>query len=237
LPANVPWLIDLLNHDAMRAGHASTQTANEVAQTMPDHKLAVAAAVAHTLDRPRSATSDPWTAIGPLRLSGTATLMFHGDDWEERLGVRPGGSGWELVRDGIVTPLRWWRDELGIWTVSLGDDIGRFGIAVDDDTIEVAGNGGRWLMQPGQRPSGESTRRQRTSDGRIRAPLPAKVLLIHASEGDHVEAGQPLVTLSAMKIELICEAPVAGTVESINCKVDQLVDAGDLLVGLKGDDG
>jgi acetyl-CoA/propionyl-CoA carboxylase biotin carboxyl carrier protein len=237
LPTNIPWLIDLLNHDAMRAGHASTQTANEVAQTMPDHKLAVAAAVAHTLDRSRNATSDPWTAIGPLRLSGTATLMFHGDDWDERLGVRPEGSGWELVRGETVSPLRWWRDDLEIWTVALGDDVGRFGVAVDDDTINVAGNGGRWLIRTGQRPSGDSTRRQRTSDGRVRAPLPSRVLLIHAAEGDHVEAGQPLVTLSAMKIELVCDAPVAGTVESINCEVDQLVDAGDLLVGLKSDDG
>jgi acetyl-CoA/propionyl-CoA carboxylase, biotin carboxylase, biotin carboxyl carrier protein len=237
LPTNVPWLIDLLNHDAMRAGRASTQTANDVPQTMPDRELAVAAAVAHTLNRSQTATSDPWTAVGPLRLSGTATLMFHASDWVERLGVRPGGSGWELVRDEIVTPLHWWRDELGIWTVALGDDIGRFGVAVDDDTIEVAGNGGRWLMQPGRRTSGESTRRQRTSDGRVHAPLPAKVLLIHAAEGDHVQTGQPLVTLSAMKIELVCEAPVAGTVESINCEVDQLVDAGDLLVGLKGDNG
>jgi acetyl/propionyl-CoA carboxylase alpha subunit len=237
LPTNVPWLIDLLNHDAMRAGRASTQTANDVAQTMPDRELAIAAAVAHTLDRSRSATTDPWTAIGPLRLSGTAMLMFHGEDWEERLSVRPHGSGWELVRDEHISPLRWWRDELGIWTVSLGDDVGRFAVVVHDDTIEATGKGGRWLMRPGQRPSGESTRPQRTSDGRIRAPLPAKVLLIHAAAGDHVEAGQPLVTLSAMKIELVCEAPVAGTVESINCEVDQLVDAGDLLVGLKNDEG
>ena len=55
-------------------------------------------------------------------------------------------------------------------------------------------------------------------------------MLIHALPGDHVEQGQPLVTLSAMKIELVCDAPITGAVETISCEVNQLVDAGAILV-------
>jgi biotin carboxyl carrier protein len=52
---------------------------------------------------------------------------------------------------------------------------------------------------------------------------------------DRVERGQPLVTLTAMKMELVCEAPTAGLVESIACRVDDLVAADQLLVSLTPD--
>ena len=67
-------------------------------------------------------------------------------------------------------------------------------------------------------------------------PLPAKVLRVHAAVGDRVDRGQPLVTLSAMKMELVCDAPAAGVVETVACRVDQLVAANDLLVSLRLDD-
>ena len=85
----------------------------------------------------------------------------------------------------------------------------------------------------GPRTAVETTRRQRASDGRVRAPLPAKVLTVHVSTGDYVKQNQPLVTLSAMKIELSCDAPVAGVVETVSCEPGDLVDAGALLVSLR----
>jgi biotin carboxyl carrier protein len=65
------------------------------------------------------------------------------------------------------------------------------------------------------------------------APLPASVLGIHVAVGDRVERGAPLVTLNAMKMELICEAPAAGMVEAIACRVGDLVAADQLLVTLR----
>ena len=174
-----------------------------------------------------------WAAIGPLRLTGPATLTFHGADWEERVGVQRSAGKWEILRGESKTPLRWWRDRNDVWTVSLGDDVGRLAILETEDGIEVAGNGGRWLFRSGPRSTAETTRRQRASDGHIRAPLPAKVLNVLVNAGDYVEQNQPLVTLSAMKIELSCDAPAAGVVETISCEPGQLVDAGALLVSLR----
>ncbi len=232
LPANLTWLLDLLNDDAVKAGRASTQTASDVSQSIPGRRLAVAAGVAHTLDRSRQSASDPWTAVGPLRLTGAATVAFHGDDWEEQRSMQQISGAWKLESDGEVSPLRWWRDEQGIWTVNLAGEVAQFAIVVRDDTVEIAGDGGRWLMRPGRKSTQKTTRQQRATDGLVRAPLPAKVMQIHASPGDHVEQGQPLVTLSAMKIELICDAPATGTVEAVSCEVDQLVAAGAVLVKL-----
>jgi len=67
----------------------------------------------------------------------------------------------------------------------------------------------------------------------VAAPLPATVLGVHVDVGDQVERGQPLVTLYAMKMELVCEAPATGNVESISCQVGQLVDADQLLVNIQ----
>ncbi len=62
--------------------------------------------------------------------------------------------------------------------------------------------------------------------------MPGRVLAIHVSPGDRVDAGQPLVTLGAMKMELACEAPAAGTVARVACVVDGLVGANEVLVEL-----
>ena len=43
------------------------------------------------------------------------------------------------------------------------------------------------------------------------------------------------MTLTAMKIEMICEAPAAGLVESISCKVDDQVDSDQVMITLKID--
>ena len=68
---------------------------------------------------------------------------------------------------------------------------------------------------------------------RVRAPLPASVLGIHVTTGDRVERGHPLVTLSAMKMEIVCDSPVDGIVQSIDCAVGQLVEADQELVRLQ----
>ncbi len=237
VPTNLPWLIDLLDFPAMREGRATTRTAGEVQPTMSDRSPALLAAVAHALDRSRGNAADPWSAIGPFRTSGTATLTFHGDGWEERVGVRRTGIGWEISRDGASTSIHWWRDPAGVWTIAAGEIVARVAVIEREDGIEVCGKGGRWLVRSGARPLAEVGRRQRPSDGRVRAPLPAKVLRVHTEVGERVEQGQPLVTLSAMKMEFVCEAPASGVVETVSCLADDLVAADQLLVELRTSEG
>ena len=236
LATNVSWLIDLLDAEETRAGRATIHTAAAIQPTKPDHRPALLAAVAHTLDRGSRHSDDPWTAIGPFRLSGAASLAFHGDGWEERATVARSGDGW-LLGDGDVTePIRWWRDTAGVWTVAAGETVARVAIVQRDDQLEIAGHGGRWTVRTSARPSGERARRDRPSDGIVRASLPAKVLQIHVAAGDRVEAGQPLVTLTAMKMELASTAPGSGTVQSVTCAVNDQVESGAVLVILTLDD-
>ncbi|MDV3256912.1 MAG: acetyl/propionyl/methylcrotonyl-CoA carboxylase subunit alpha [Sphingomonas sp.] len=61
------------------------------------------------------------------------------------------------------------------------------------------------------------------------APMPGLLTRLEVSEGDRVEAGQPLAVVEAMKMENILRAEKAGTVKSIAAKtgdslaVDQLI--------------
>jgi acetyl/propionyl-CoA carboxylase alpha subunit len=233
IPSNLPWLINLLDDERVKTGGATTRTAGEIAPVMPDRKMALLAATAQTLDRSRSATTDPWAAIGPFRLLGATTLSFHGEDWEDRVTVDRVTDGWKATIGGETVPLRWWRDARDIWTVAAGERVGRLAIVDHGDGLEVGGDGGRWLVRIGPKPGASVTKRARASDGRVRAPLPGKVVRVNVEVGERVEIGQPVVTLSAMKMELVCEAPAAGVVDGVFCRVDQIVAADDVLAAIR----
>ena len=47
-------------------------------------------------------------------------------------------------------------------------------------------------------------------------PMPGLLVALHVGEGDKVEAGQPLATVEAMKMENILRAEKAGTIKSVN---------------------
>lgn len=66
--------------------------------------------------------------------------------------------------------------------------------------------------------------------GEVGAPMPGRVIVVHASEGGKVAAGDPLLTLEAMKMETVVRAPVAGTVRELCVDAGQQLKAQDLLV-------
>ena len=182
------------------------------------------------LERSPATVQDAWSAIGPWRMSGPATIFVHGDDWEERIAITRTLDGWEARTGTSKTAIRWWRDSAGILTLVSADVVQKFAVVERATVLDVSGGGGRWLVAAGPQPTATVARRERSSDGRVPAPLPATVLELHVDVGERVERGQPLVTLYAMKMELVCEAPAAGDVESISCQVGELVDADQLLV-------
>jgi urea carboxylase len=67
----------------------------------------------------------------------------------------------------------------------------------------------------------------------VNAPMTASVFQIAVEPGQRVEAGQKVVVLDAMKIELVIAAPAAGVIEKILCQSGQMVSAGQQLAILR----
>jgi biotin carboxyl carrier protein len=63
----------------------------------------------------------------------------------------------------------------------------------------------------------------------IVAPMPGKVVRILVQAGDHVDAGQGLLVVEAMKMQNEVRSPKRGTVERILAKEGQPVNAGEVL--------
>lgn len=61
------------------------------------------------------------------------------------------------------------------------------------------------------------------------APMPGAVIAVHAQAGARVEAGDPVVTLEAMKMEHAVVAPVAGTVAELAVRPGDQVTRGQAL--------
>jgi biotin carboxyl carrier protein len=72
--------------------------------------------------------------------------------------------------------------------------------------------------------------------GGLEAPMPATVTRIVATVGQTVAAGDVLVLLEAMKMELAVKAPYAGTVTKIACEAGALVQPGVPLVEIAEQD-
>jgi len=67
----------------------------------------------------------------------------------------------------------------------------------------------------------------------ITAAIPGKVLKVLVNEGDRVKAGDTVITLESMKMELEIKAPSDGVVKKILVKPGDAVNVGQTLVVLE----
>jgi len=69
--------------------------------------------------------------------------------------------------------------------------------------------------------------------GSVGCPMPGEVLEIKVAVGDKVEKGQKLAILSAMKMEMVVQAPLAGVVKSISAEKGMKLEGDDLLMDIE----
>ena len=110
------------------------------------------------------------------------------------------GMQWLIVNDrpyevSIDPDMRWIKSRWGVHTLEIRD--------LDTSVTSLhAGNG-------------------RTSNGRIKAPIPGLIIQVLVSTGNLVEAGQPMFILEAMKMENEIRAPRSGIIRTINVSPGQ----------------
>uniref|UniRef100_A0A914WEX4 Pyruvate carboxylase n=1 Tax=Plectus sambesii TaxID=2011161 RepID=A0A914WEX4_9BILA len=69
--------------------------------------------------------------------------------------------------------------------------------------------------------------------GSIGAPMPGEILELQVKEGDQVKPKTPLFVLSAMKMEMMIDSPIAGTVKKIYAQPKTKCSAGDLVIEIE----
>jgi len=72
-----------------------------------------------------------------------------------------------------------------------------------------------------------------SGSGKIVAPMPGRVVLVKARPGDEVVAGQELLVMEAMKMELAVKASRDGVVADVRAAAGDFVDADTVLVALE----
>jgi acetyl-CoA/propionyl-CoA carboxylase, biotin carboxylase, biotin carboxyl carrier protein len=145
------------------------------------------------------------------------------DGW--RLGGRRAPSHWRLTVAGgepveVDVP-----PEYVEMVTALGD--GRFAIegrgewllASDGDVTWIGHGGSAWAVQT----AATAGMGDAAADGDLRAPMPGQVLVLHARAGDTVKAGDPVVVLESMKMELVLTAPVDGELTELSVAVGDRV--------------
>jgi 3-methylcrotonyl-CoA carboxylase alpha subunit len=117
------------------------------------------------------------------------------------------------------------------WRIRTGDGSVLAHAVRDGETVWVHTRGQTFVADVVSEAS-VRVRRDSAGEHALTAPMPAAVRAILVETGQHVEAGDLLIMLEAMKMELPVRAPRAGTVRAIHCRPGEIVQPGPALAEL-----
>jgi geranyl-CoA carboxylase alpha subunit len=72
-------------------------------------------------------------------------------------------------------------------------------------------------------------------DGKVRAAMSGRVVAVLVKEGERVAAGQPVMTLEAMKMEHVHTAPISGRISAIDVAEGEQLTTGKIVVEIEAE--
>jgi 3-methylcrotonyl-CoA carboxylase alpha subunit len=241
LTNNVGFLYRLVCDAAFSSGRVDTGLIGREMASLTDpgdpfEPHPVAAALARVLvEEARAQNADPWSNRQGWRLNGTAARRI----WL-RCGAAQHEATIEYHAQGPHLVSGSWRARLAIdacegtrLRLRLDQQVLVAEVVRDGDVLHVFTDGRHrgftWVD-----PLGTVGQADQDED-RLIAPMPGKIIAIHASAGDRVQRGQLLLVMEAMKMEHSIVAPHDGAVERVRYRVGDQVEEGATLVELHGD--
>ena len=185
------------------------------------------------LDPP--ASDDPWASLSGFRLwggNGQSIVLDH-DGVEREATVSVEGAGrFRVDIDGERLSLAVLDRDGPSVRLGVGGHIRTASVIAADDAVSVSTAGATHVFGIPELPGhhGEAD----AGGDTIRAPMPGLVRLVSVEPGQAVARGAPLVTMEAMKMELVLAAPRDGVVADLAVAVGAQVSEGALLLTLEG---
>ncbi|PTM94326.1 acetyl-CoA carboxylase biotin carboxylase subunit [Mycoplana dimorpha] len=236
---NTGFLGRLCREPHFAAGDVDTGLiAREAAALLPNpppgpRVLALAAIAALDLLEPAT-DPDPWSRLGGFRLWGpgwqSVFLEHEGETLEIRIAPSD-GRRFEVESSGErlrMTILR--SDGDGTVLADFGDRIVEAVVVRDGRAITLFAEGASHLFHT-EEAAGLHGEEEAGGDV-LAAPMPGLVRLVAVAPGATVTKGDPLVTMEAMKMELVLNAPRDGVVEAVPVAPGDQVSEGAVLLRL-----
>ena len=235
---NLGFVRDLVASDAFRDAAIDTgwldRTPDAVEAPAPDLALCAAAwaqAAPPAVARDPFAAGDAWRVGGPpaavevalesggerrvLRVDRAAGVVEDGD---RRFAVHPTASpspeALRLEIDGVLH---------------------EFFVAREPHAVTVGHRGRAHVFRRPEQFLHDAT--AAVADGAVAAPMPGTILSVNGEVGGTVRAGETLVVLEAMKMEIALQAPFDGTVAELDAAAGQQVALGRPLFRVVAADG
>ena len=246
--SNIGFLERLVRHPTIVDGTIDTGYLDRhldefLPQPQADETLLLAAAIATLLwqeasERARAILSadptSPWAIADGWRLGHAGKRLLAFLHRGERIELTAQGSAGEyrLMHGEHVVAVSGARLADGVLHARLDAQSRRFLVQLDDARVLVHDGGRRLQLQPvgvyRRDDSGHGA-----GDNRLQAPMPGRVVLVKARPGDRILAGQELLVIEAMKMELAVKAPRDGVVAEVRAAEGDFVEADAVLVTLE----
>jgi 3-methylcrotonyl-CoA carboxylase alpha subunit len=246
--SNIGFLERLVRHPAVTGGTIDTGYLDRhldefLAPADTDAILVLAAASVRLLAQEHEARSaaanspdstSPWAIADGWRLGhgGARRLAFIEGDRRIELVAHGHAGDYRIELDGQAHEVAGARLEPGVLSARIDGAMRRFGALADAARVLVHDGEHRLRVE-----AVEVYRRGDDAGGaaehRIRAPMPGRVVLVQAMAGQVVTAGDVVLVIEAMKMELALKAPRDGVVAEVRAIAGDFVEADVVLATLE----
>ncbi|MDX3928313.1 MAG: acetyl/propionyl/methylcrotonyl-CoA carboxylase subunit alpha [Shinella sp.] len=211
-----------------RAGEALTAEEPATKEAWALAALAAAGMLREPEDR------DPWIRLRGFRLWGDAwqSVRVRHQDEEHEIRIDPGEAGHFTVRvaEGELSfSLRAAEDDW--FHLDFGDRAARAKVVREGLHLAVFLDGAGYQFSIPDALAGHAE--SGAGGDRLTAPMPGLVRLVSVEPGTEVAKGDPLITMEAMKMELVLAAPRDGKVAELFIRSGDQVEEGALLLRLE----
>jgi 3-methylcrotonyl-CoA carboxylase alpha subunit len=242
--SNIGFLERLIDHPAVREARIDTGYLDrhldefvDVPTAPPMTALAAAAALRLLAERAESGAEaaagadphSPWALADGWRIGQTSSQPMWLQWRDQRI---------ELQVEGTADRFRLMHGEQSMAVLLLAQSDTHLTLRLDDTPMRLPARASgadllvhvdhrRYRFHPARAFGFDGA--TETGSDRLRAPMPGRIVAVHAAVGDRLEAQQPVLVMEAMKMELTLRAVHACSVLELHARVGEFVDADAML--------